>query len=98
MTQFYGARHECQTQVPSVRRPTVDYQFRSRRTEQSLNNPLPNTKEQQVLIRATGTKNPVSDDLHYAVNRRVAGSSPARGAKSFRKFDVKGAEIRTPAP
>jgi len=27
-------------------------------TEQSLNNALPNTREQQVLIRATGTKNP----------------------------------------
>jgi hypothetical protein len=27
-------------------------------TEQSLNNSLPNTREQQVLTRATGTKNP----------------------------------------
>ena len=27
-------------------------------TEQSLNNSLPNTREQQGLIRATGTKNP----------------------------------------
>ena len=46
-------------------------------TEQSLNNSLPNTSEQQVLIRATGTKNRESEHLRYAVNRRVAGSNPA---------------------
>jgi hypothetical protein len=48
----------------------------NRPSEQSLNNSWPNTKEQQVLIRATG-KNPEPNHLHYAVNRRVAGSNPA---------------------
>ena len=40
-------------------------------TEQSLNNSLPNTTYQQVLIRATSTKNPESDDLSLPVNRRL---------------------------
>jgi hypothetical protein len=30
----------------------------SQDSEQSVNNSLPNTREQQVLTRATGTKNP----------------------------------------
>ena len=40
---------------------------------QSLNNSLPNTVDQEALIRATGTENRESNDLHYAVNRRVVG-------------------------
>jgi hypothetical protein len=47
-------------------------------TEQSLHNSLPNTTEQQVLTRATGTKNPRVQPPALAVDRKVAGSNPAR--------------------
>ena len=53
-----------------------------RSCEQSVNNVAPNTTEHQLLTRAKATKNRESRHLRYAVNRRVAGSNPARGAKS----------------
>ncbi|PYR42206.1 MAG: hypothetical protein DMF93_06365 [Acidobacteria bacterium] len=44
---------------------------------QSLANSLPNTRYQQDPTQATGTTARESEDLYYAVNRRVAGSNPA---------------------
>jgi hypothetical protein len=60
--------------MTSLRESTVEA------SGQPLANSFPNIRYHSAPIRGTGTETRESKHLRYAVNRRVAGSSPARGA------------------